>query len=95
MTVDVSGSEYPFPARRCDRCGYRHHSDSCAADPQELSGRQLAAVLAALRLAQRHHAEFAAMDHFEAEGFDPMGVEEIDDLCEQLNEVIPTGRQQS
>ena len=63
-------------------------------DPQEMSGRELTAVLAALRLAQHgmFNDAFRNMPHWDDDEQDPLSADEIDDLCERLNEVIPTRR---
>jgi hypothetical protein len=48
-----------------------------------LSDRELATVLAALRLAQQDRAGLESMPHFE--DVEPLSNEEIDELCERLN----------
>jgi len=50
-----------------------------------LNPRQLAAVLAGLRIAQECHGQFVTMSHFFTEGIRPHSIEEIDDLAERLN----------
>lgn len=51
----------------------------------KLSDRELAAVLAALRLAQQDYIRFARMDHFRYDGLKPLNTGEIDGLCERIN----------
>jgi len=55
----------------------------------ELTGKELATVLAALRLFQTRRPEGEAMVHFRAlpgwPGHQPLNDEEIEELCERLN----------
>jgi hypothetical protein len=63
--------------------------------PQLMSRREVAAVIAALRMAQgcQAYAQFSVMPHFKDEGLDPLWLHEIDELCERLNQVIPSRKE--
>lgn len=48
-----------------------------------LNDRETAAVLAALRLAQKEYGRFASFDHFDKHP--ALDIDEIDELCEKIN----------
>lgn len=50
---------------------------------RRVTDREVATLLAALRVAQNHHAELVKMPHFA--GLAPLTIEEIDELCETIN----------
>ncbi len=77
-----------FDADRTAEIDPKHLTGLVSAPPEyNLSGRELATVLAALRMFQNEYEsnpDFASsMEHFE--DHDPLDIEEVNQLCRRLN----------
>lgn len=77
-----------YSAQTDDEIGRRRRAERESTKPVPMIGRELATVLAALRYWQREGLMSSGVEHDIADDggiWKPLGVEEIDDLCERLN----------